>query len=55
MEFQKLNVKVSEFSHEEFGIIKKYRALDERGKYNVRETVDREYAFVRPDSKGQEA
>jgi transcriptional regulator with XRE-family HTH domain len=43
--FQKL-------SSEERSIINKYRALDERGKFNVRETIDREYAFVRPDSKG---
>lgn len=44
-----------DFNNDERLIIKKYRALDERGKYNVRETVDREYAFVlkeeRPEAK----
>lgn len=38
-----------EFSSDERSIINKYRALDERGKFNVRETVDREYSFISKD------
>lgn len=36
----------TEFSFEEQQIIKKYRALDERGKNNVLQTLDNEYQYV---------
>lgn len=38
-----INISVSNITYEEGEIIKKYRALDERGKENVIATLDREY------------
>ena len=35
-----------EFSNNEIELIKKYRALDERGKYHVTETLEREYDYI---------
>lgn len=43
------------FSPHEQNIIKKYRALDERGKIAVDETLDREYEFVKPKVESKQA
>ena len=32
----------------EYNMLKKYRALDERGKKAVKETIDREYQYIAP-------
>lgn len=38
-----INILISNITYEESEIIKKYRALDDRGKENVIATLDREY------------
>lgn len=39
------------FSNNEIAHIKKYRALDERGKQAVDDTLEREYEFVKPKAE----
>lgn len=43
-----LGVKDPKLTLEEQNLIKKYRALDERGKQTVDETLEREYKFANP-------
>ncbi len=38
-------------SSHEINLIKKYRALDERGKQAIDDTLDREYEFVKPKAE----
>ena len=40
-----------EVTPHESNLIKKYRALDERGKQAVDDTLDREYEFVKPKAE----
>ena len=42
-----------QLSREEHNIIKKYRALDQRGKDTVIETLNREYSYVAADAAKQ--
>ncbi len=39
----------------EINLFLKYRKLDSRGKYNVEETINREYSFIKEDSCGKKA
>ena len=45
---QKEVLSLFEISPHEINLIKKYRALDERGRQAVDDTIDREYEFVKP-------
>lgn len=41
----------NQLSSHESNLIKKYRALDERGKQAVDDTLEREYEFVKPKAE----
>lgn len=46
-----INILISNITYEESEIIKKYRALDDRGKENVIATLDREYKYSKENDE----